>query len=93
MEFKFYPLEEFDYTRENPDGSKRLVARYFPGNGYNCTRQPVHDHLREQCKTWEAEGKIRIVPLDPGVQFQMNQVRTQDGDEPEAAPEVEGDKP
>lgn len=77
-EFRFVPLVEFDYVREAPDGTDRHVATYYPGNGYNCTAQPVHDHLREQCKAWEAEGKIRIVPLDAGATFVTKQLSPQE---------------
>lgn len=69
MEFKFVPLVDFEWEREYEDGTKRLIGHYIPGNTYNCTREPRHDALREVCKTWEAEGKIRRIPLNPGEFF------------------------
>ena len=69
MEFRFTPLEQFEWVREYEDGSQRLVGQYIPGMTYNCTKEPRHDALREQCKTWEAEGKIRKIPLALGEKF------------------------
>lgn len=66
MEFKFAPTEEFSWEREYDDGSRVHVATYYPGNVYNCSRSPVHDALREMCKSWQAAGKITVYPLAPG---------------------------
>lgn len=69
MEFKFVPLEVFDWFREYEDGTTVHVGHYLPGNTYNCTKEPRHDALREKCKEWEAEGKIKKIPLHPGEFF------------------------
>lgn len=69
VEFKFVPVQEFEWWRDYDDGEKRLVGHYVPGNTYNCTREPRHDMLREKCKEWEAEGKIKKIPLAPGQFF------------------------
>lgn len=63
MEFKFLPLEEFEWWREYDDGTKDLIGLYVPGNSYNCTKQPRHDALRAKCVVWEQEGKIKVLPL------------------------------
>lgn len=68
-EFKFIPLTEFEWVREYDDGETLHVATYYPGNSYNCTREPRHDALREMCKHWEADGKIMVIPLLNGQQF------------------------
>ena len=71
MEFRFTPLEDFVWEREYEDGTVVTVGNYYVGNGYNCTKGPKHDALREQCKVWEAEGKIEIFPLPPGAKMKM----------------------
>lgn len=58
--FKFTPLKEFKWHREDTDF---LVGHYLPGMTYNCTTEPRHDALFLQCVDWEAEGKIRVLPL------------------------------
>lgn len=74
-EFKFRAIKEFEYWREdsNSQDGKRLVATYYPGPSttYNCTLNPVHDHLREQCKQWYADGLIEIMPLPHGARMKM----------------------
>ena len=75
MEFRFKPIDEmFEWVREYEDGSKVLVGQYWPGMSYNCTKRPVHDALRAQCKIWEEEGKIEIIPLAKGQKFVRKQV-------------------
>lgn len=73
-QFKFTPLEMFEWHRTMPDGSVRLIGQYWPGMTYNCTMEPVHDALREICGKWVEEGKIRIIPLDPGQTFKVVKV-------------------
>lgn len=63
-EFVFCACEEFPYFKG--DG---LVARYFPGQDYYCTREPRHDELRDRCEAWRAEGKIVITLLNAGQNF------------------------
>jgi len=72
-EFRFYPLTEFYWYRdENDPGS--MIGKYLPGNSYNCTAGARHDALREKCKQWEADGLIRIAYLAPGRVFQTQKV-------------------
>lgn len=59
-EFKFYPLVEFEWYREDIE---KLIGHYIPGMSYNCTLEARHDTLFQQCQEWEKEGKIKIVPL------------------------------
>jgi len=63
-EFQFRSTEEFPWFRGD-----QLVARYFPGQDYFCTRQARHDELRDLCATWQAEGKIVITALSAGKSF------------------------
>ena len=64
VEFKFFPLEDFKHEEDG-----EVKAHYIPGNSYNCSRDPVHDHLRDLCAGWAKEGKIRVVPLAKGEVF------------------------
>lgn len=78
-EFKFTPLEEFEWSREieNDEGEvieRNLIGQYFVGMSYNCTKKPVHDSLREKCKQWEKEGKIKIINLPKGAAFKTVKV-------------------
>jgi len=73
--FKFTPLEEFDWFRGD---TGVLVARYYPGNTYNCTVQPVHDKLREMCSVWESEGKIKVFPLHSTETLKIVEVQDND---------------
>lgn len=82
LEFKFTPLEEFEWWRELTDNDgnvvdRTLIAQYLPGQTYNCTRKPVHDALREKCKQWLDEGKIQIMALPSGQSFQVINTRTE----------------
>lgn len=77
MEFKFEPLVAFEWIREYEDGSKVLVGEYHPGMTYNCSKDPRHDALREQCKVWEAEGKIHISPLKSGQFFKVTTTKVE----------------
>lgn len=63
IEFKFAPKVQFDWVRKYDDGSEVTVGEYYVGNTYNCTKEPRHDALREQCKVWLEEGKIAVIPL------------------------------
>ena len=79
LEFKFIPLEQFEWWREIKDENgevldRTLIGQYLPGMSYNCTRQTVHDALREKCKAWEKEGKIRIVALANGQEFKTIEI-------------------
>jgi hypothetical protein len=79
IEFKFAPLEEFEWWRELKDENGSIVERsmighYLPGMTYNCTKKPVHDALREKCVQWEKEGKIQILALPQGQSFKTIQV-------------------
>jgi hypothetical protein len=67
MEFKFEPLVAFEWKKEDV-----LVGSYLPGGTYNCSRYPQHDSLRKICEEWEAEGKIRKIPLAPDEKFILN---------------------
>ena len=66
MEFKFTPLKEFIWDRKYEDGVVVRIGHYHVGNTYNCSRHPRHDALREICKEWEKDGKIKKFPLPPG---------------------------
>ena len=66
FEFTFHPKEPFEWAQEG-----RLIGAYYPGNGYNCTRFPVHAALRKMCRKWFDEGKIQIVPLAAYQRFVM----------------------
>lgn len=68
QEFKFEPLEEFEWRHE-PSG--QLIGHYYPGMTYNCTRHVRHDSLRLKCEEWASEGKIRVIPLGKGQHFQI----------------------
>jgi hypothetical protein len=63
MEFKFEPLEEFEWVREYEDGSHVLMGQYHPGMTYNCTKEPRHDALRAKCEEWFSLGMIKKTPL------------------------------
>ena len=63
-EFQFRSTAEFPWFRGD-----QLVARYFPGQDYFCTREPRHDELRDLCAAWQAEGKIVITALSAGKSF------------------------
>lgn len=65
-EFRFIPLQEFYYYNDG-----KMVAKYIPGNTYNCRRDAAHDLLREKCREWESEGKIKIVYLVNGQSFNV----------------------
>ena len=78
-EFKFAPVEEFEWSREilDDDGEvieSTLIGQYLVGNTYNCTKKPIHDALRAKCVEWEKEGKIVITNLPAGQQFKTIQV-------------------
>jgi hypothetical protein len=66
IEFRFEPLEQFEWRHEL---SGQLIGVYYPGMGYNCTKNVRHDSLRKQCETWLAEGKIRVTPLSGTQKF------------------------
>jgi len=66
QEFKFFPLVNFQWVDED-----KLMGDYYPGMSYSCTRFPLHDKLRVMCKQWEAEGKIKVMPLQIGQYFEM----------------------
>lgn len=78
VEFKFMPTRVFEWWREFPDGERRLIGQYHPGMTYNCTKEPVHDALREKCKGWAQAKDIVIIPLNPGEFFKRLQVREND---------------
>ena len=63
-EFNFRVTEEFPWFRGD-----QLVARYFPGQDYFCTRLPKHDELRDKCAAWGAEGKVVVTMLSSGQSF------------------------
>jgi len=74
IEFKFAPLAAFEWWREltDDDGEvldRTLIGQYLPGMTYNCSKKTNHDALREKCKQWEAEGKIKIMALEKGQEF------------------------
>lgn len=71
IEFKFIPKVKFEYKRKGPDGNDRVIGVYFPGMSYNCSKSPLHDQLREECKKWEANGMITIIPLSGDEQFKI----------------------
>ena len=75
VEFKFTPLELFEWWRPGPDGEDRLIGQYHPGMTYNCTKNPVHDQLRVKCGEWLEEEKIKIMPLAEGQRFRMLEVK------------------
>lgn len=78
-QFRFMPVGKmFDWVREFPDGEKRLIGQYYPGMTYNCTKEPIHDALREKCKEWLGKGMIRIIELPAGVSLKM--VNVQEGE-------------
>ena len=58
--FTFIPLSVFEWYRED---LSKLIGQYQPGMSYNCTLEPRHDLLRIQAKSWEAENKIKVIPL------------------------------
>lgn len=66
QEFKFEPLEEFEWVHE---GSGQLIGHYYPGMTYNCTKNVRHDPLRLKCSEWVEAGKIRVFPLGKGQSF------------------------
>ena len=72
-QFKFTPLELFEWRRTMPDGEIRLIGQYHPGMTYNCTKEPIHDALREICKQWLADGKIktRHKNISPKIPFKF----------------------
>ncbi len=63
-EFTFRSTKEFPWFRGD-----QLVARYFPGQDYFCTREPRHDELRDLCVGWQGEGKIVVTALGGGQHF------------------------
>lgn len=72
VEFKFAPLKDFEWWKDFDDGSKQLIGQYLVGDGnntYNCVKMVAHEPLREKCKEWLADGKIRIIHLAPGQKF------------------------
>lgn len=69
-EFKFTPLEVFEWWHDFGDGEVKLIGQYHPGMTYNCTKELRHTELRKKCYEWEKEGKIQIIPLKPGQYFQ-----------------------
>jgi len=76
LEFKFEPLEDFEWWRELKDGDgnvieRQLIGQYLVGQSYNCTRKSVHDALRGKCAQWAEEGKIQIKNLAPGEEFRI----------------------
>ena len=72
-QFRFTPItnDYFDWWRRFDDGEKRHIGRYYPGMTYNCTKEPVHDALREKCKEWLEKEMIAIIPLLPGQSLRM----------------------
>ena len=74
MEFKFTPLETFEWVREYEDGSSKLIGQYHPGMTYNCTKEPRHDALRVKCVEWEEKGMIRKIPLTLGEAFKVIEI-------------------
>lgn len=77
-EFKWTPLSQFEWKRQVKKNGKvvseQVIGQYIPGMSYNCSRQPVHDALREQCAKWLDEGKIEIINLKPGEYFEIHTV-------------------
>lgn len=76
-EFKFYPVEYFEWYRIERDEvtgeevHRELIGAYHPGMSYNCTKQAVHNALFAKCQQWEKQGKIKIRYLRPDEKFVM----------------------
>jgi hypothetical protein len=71
-EFRFMPLEQFEWWVPGEGGPDQLIGQYIPGMTYNCTADSRHDALRAMCKVWEKRGRIQILALLPGQRFILN---------------------
>lgn len=74
IEFIFTPTVEFEWVRDG-----QCVGLYVPGNTYNCSRQEVHDALRDKCAKWKDEGKIKVFPLSFGTNFIISTTSSPEG--------------
>ena len=73
-EFRWYPVEDFEWRETRPDGVEMVRGAYFTGMGYNCSLNPAHDALRAKCAEWAAAGKINIAQLPKGAKFTLTRI-------------------